>query len=395
MRHVNMLDLHGEFQLFADEIHAAIDGVLDGQQFINGPAVSELERALAQRVGAAHAIAVSNGSDALLVALMALEIGAGDEVIVPSFTFFATAGTVARLQAKPVFVDIDPETFNMDPAGVEAAVSAKTKAIIPVHLFGQCANMDAINAIARRHGLKVIEDAAQAIGATYGGRQAGTLADVACLSFYPTKNLGGFGEGGMVLTDDDGVAKIVRQLRSHGESQKYVHDRVGGNFRLDTLKAAILLVKLRYLEEFTRRRRANASHYDKLLASAPVTTPYRAPQCAHVYHQYSIMCDRRDDLMAHLKDRGVASAVYYPIPLHLQRCFANLGYKPGSLPATERTCGRVLSIPCHPMLIADDLHDVASCVHDFYDRGLRSGDRMGTDTQDRSRIPARRDGSVR
>jgi dTDP-4-amino-4,6-dideoxygalactose transaminase len=265
MRSVSMLDLKAEYRLFRDEVRAAVDGVLESQHFIGGPAVGELESALAAHSGVKHAIAISNGTDALLCTLMALGIGLGDEVILPSFTFFATAGTVARLGAKPVFVDIDPRTFNIEPGLIEKVVTGKTRAIIPVHLFGQCADMDAINEVAQRHKFKVVEDAAQAIGAKYKGRPAGTLGDFASLSFYPTKNLGGFGEGGVIFTNDEHHAIVCRQLRNHGESQRYHHDRIGGNFRLDTMKAAILLVKLKRLDEFTRRRRQNAAQYDKLL----------------------------------------------------------------------------------------------------------------------------------
>lgn len=348
--------------MFEGEVRAAIERVLARQQFIGGPEIEELESAVAARVGAEHAVAVSNGTDALLAALMALGIGAGDEVIVPSFTFFATAGSVARVGARPVFVDIDPRTFTLDPAAAERAVTPRTKAIMPVHLFGQCAAMDGIEAVARRHGLKVIEDAAQAIGATYRGRSACTLGDAACLSFYPTKNLGGFGEGGMVLTRDAGLAEVLRQLRHHGESQRYIHERVGGNFRLDTMKAGILLVKLKWLEEFTRRRRANAALYDELLADAGVVRPHVAEGCTHVYHQYSILAEGRDELAAGLKGRGVGTGVYYPVPLHLQRCFADLGYREGDLPVTEGTCARIVSLPCHPMLGAEEVRYVVDCV---------------------------------
>lgn len=365
MRAVSMLDLKAEYRLFREDVRAAVDAVLESQHFIGGPAVGELEAALSAHCGAKHAIAISNGTDALLCALMALDIGHGDEVILPSFTFFATAGTVARLGARPVFVDIDPHTFNIDPQLIEKAVTAKTRAIIPVHLFGQCADMDAINEIARGHGIKVVEDAAQAIGAKYKGRPAGTLGDLASLSFYPTKNLGGFGEGGMIFTNDERLGTLCRQLRNHGESQRYYHDRVGGNFRLDTMKAAILLVKLKKLDEFTRRRRHNAAMYDRLLAGSGVSTPKVADSNEHVYHQYSILRDRRDALAAHLRDRGIGSAIYYPVPLHLQKCFAHLGHKPGSLPVTEQTASHILSLPVHPMLTDEDVAYVASAIADF------------------------------
>jgi len=366
MRSVGMLDLKAEYALFRDEILAAVDAVLESQQFVGGPAVVELERVLSARYDVANAVAVSSGTDALLCAMMAMGIGHGDEVILPSFTFFATAGTVSRLGARPIFVDIDSRTFNIDSAKIEGAITPNTKAIVVVHLFGQCAEMDAINSIAKRRKLFVIEDAAQAIGAKYKGRPAGALGDIACFSFYPTKNLGGFGEGGTIFTADERLANLCRQLRNHGESQRYYHDRVGGNFRLDTMKAAILLVKLNRLDDFTRRRRRNAACYDKLLAGTPVTTPFVAAGCELVYHQYSILCDRRDELAAFLRDRGVGTGVYYPVPLHLQRCFADLGYRPGSLPVTEEVCKRILSLPCHPMLSEDDLEYVANCIGEFF-----------------------------
>jgi len=360
-----MLDLAAEFKLFEPDVRAAIDAVLDSQHFIGGPAISQLEREIGGYLGVRHAVAVSNGTDALVCALMALGIGPGDEVILPSFTFFATAGSVWRVGARPIFVDIDSRTFNIDSECVERAVTPRTRAIMPVHLFGQCAEMDELNAIAQRHGLKVIEDAAQAIGATYRGRKACALGDLASLSFYPTKNLGGFGEGGMVLTNDDELGSIVRQLRCHGESQRYVHERVGANFRLDTMKAAILSVKLPFLDEFTRRRRANAALYDDLLAGAACTRPFVAEHNHHVYHQYSILCDRRDELMSSLRERGVDTAVYYPVPLHLQKCFSALGYKRGDLPVTESTCERIVSLPVQPMLMKDDITYVAGCVQEF------------------------------
>ena len=371
-RTVSMLDLKGEYAFFRERIRAVVDEVLESQQFIGGPAIAKLEEAICAKYGVGHAIAVSSGTDAILCALMALDIGPGDEVILPAFTFFATAGTVHRLGAKPVFADIDPRTFNLDPASVEKAVTPRTRAIMPVHLFGQCADMEALGAIARKHRINLVEDAAQAISATYRRQFAGKLGRIACLSFYPTKNLGGFGEGGMILTDDGGLAEFCRQLRSHGESKRYHHDRVGGNFRLDTMKAAILLVKLERLDEFTRRRRHNAQHYDALLGElkgiAAVTTPFTADGNEHVYHQYSILCDRRDELGSFLKDRGVGTGVYYPVPLHLQACFVNLGYRAGSLPVTEQTCLRILSLPCHPMLSEDDISYVAQCIREYFSR---------------------------
>lgn len=366
MRQVSMLDLHAEYELIRDKVRGVVDEVLESQRFIGGPAIERFERTMAKRAGVAHGLAVSSGTDALICALMALEIGPGDEVILPSFTFFATAGAVVRVGATPVFVDIDPQTFNLDPDKIEAALSKNTKAIIAVHLFGQCADMDAINAVAKSHGLAVVEDAAQAIDATYRGRFAGALGDMGCFSFYPTKNLGGFGEGGLILTNDERLYVLAKQLRNHGEAQRYVHERVGGNFRLDTMKAAILLVKLDLLGEFTQRRRHNAARYDELLDGAPLTTPHVAPELQHVYHQYSILCDRRDELATFVRERGVGSGVYYQIPLHRQPCFASLGYVEGSLPVSEDVASRILSLPCHPMLTEDDTEYVASCVHECF-----------------------------
>lgn len=379
MRRVRMLDLSAEYALCRDKIRKAVDAVLESQQFIGGPAIGELETALSTRLGVEHAIAVSSGTDALLCALMTLGIGPGDEVILPAFTFFATAGSVARVGAKPVFVDMDSSTFNLDPKNIEAAAGGKTKAVVAVHLFGQCADMDAINAIATKHGLAVIEDAAQAIGASYHGRSTCGLGTMACTSFYPTKNLGGFGEGGMVFTGDTELAHIARQLRSHGQSDRYIHERIGGNFRLDTMKAAFLLVKLRRLDEFTDRRRHNAAQYDELLRGLPLTVPYVAKGNYHVYHQYSILCDRRDDLRSHLRDRGVDTGVYYPVPLHLQACFAATGCSRGALPVTEDICDKILSLPCHPMLDEEDVAYVAACLAEFYGTAGAAAARSGAE----------------
>jgi dTDP-4-amino-4,6-dideoxygalactose transaminase len=297
---------------------------------------------------------------------MALGIGPGDEVIVPAFTFFATGGEVARLGATPVFAEIDERTFNIDPADIERLVTGRTRAIIPVHVYGQIADMDAINTIAQRRRLMVIEDAAQAIGATAAGRYAGTFGDLACLSFYPTKNLGGFGEGGMVLTRDGKLAELIKRLRNQGQSTRYLHDHVGGNFRLDALKAAVLTAKLEHVDEFNRRRRDVAAKYDTLLGDTVVATPYVAPGHRPVYHQYSILAERRDELAGHLRERGVDTAVHYPIPLHRQPCFAYLGYAPASLPVSERISSQVLSLPCHPMLGDDEIEYVSRTIAGFY-----------------------------
>ena len=361
-----MLDLGAEFALYGDAVREAIEGVFSDQWFVGGPPVAALESALSERIGAADAVAVSSGTDALLCAMMALGIGAGDEVILPTFTFFATGGSVFRLGAKPVFVDIDPRTYNIDPAAIEQALTDRTKAIVAVHLFGQCAEMDAINEIAKRRGVPVIEDAAQAIGATYHGRPAGVLGDVACLSFYPTKNLGGCGEGGMILTNNEELAGVARQMRNHGQTGLYDHAIVGGNFRLDSIKAAVLSVKLDYFDDFTRRRQTNAGRYAELLKDLPITLPFVPEGHEPVYHQFTLRCDGRDELRAFLKDRGVGTGVFYPIPLHLQQCFASVGYRAGACPVAEQACEQVVSLPCHPMLSEDDIEYVACCIREFF-----------------------------
>lgn len=372
MHPIRMLDLQAEFKCFSSEVRSVIDAVLQSQWFIGGPEVAGLEQALAERFDAEHVLAVSSGTDALLVALMALEIGPGDEVIVPTFTFFATAGAVWRVGAKPVFVDIDQHTFNLDPALVEAAITDRTRAVIAVHLFGQCGDMDAICTLAEGRAIAVIEDAAQAIGATFGEKAAGTLGDIACFSFYPTKNLGGFGEGGAVFTRNEKLFETMKQLRNHGGLKTYVHELVGGNFRLDSMKAGILGVKLKHLDMFNQRRKANAVAYDALLAGLPVATPTVIDGRQHVYHQYSILCDRRDELIHYLKGRGVDSGVYYPIPLHRQPCFDSLGYTAGSFPVAEQTCERIVSLPCHPMLNASDIEYVASCIGSFFETDAKA-----------------------
>ena len=367
MRNVAMLDLQAEYESLQGDVRAAIGRVLDHQRFIGGPEVGELEQRLADLCKRKFAVAVSSGTDALLSAMMSLGIGPDDEVITTPFTFFATAGCIHRTGAKPVFVDIEPDTFNIDPAKIESAITAKTKLIIPVHLFGQCADVDAINQVAARHGnIPILEDAAQAIGATYHGRPACSLGFAAALSFYPTKNLGGFGEGGMVLTDDEAFANRCRMCRNHGETSRYHHEFVGGNFRLDTMKAAILLVKLDRLSQLNAARQRNAARYAELLADAPVQTPVVRDYNTSVFHQYSILADDRDGLMAHLKECGVGSGVYYPVPLHLQECFRQLNYRAGDFPISEAAAGRILSLPIQPMLADEDLRHVADCIRSYY-----------------------------
>jgi dTDP-4-amino-4,6-dideoxygalactose transaminase len=338
--------------------------VVDSGRFLHGPEVTELENEVAQLSGAAHAIGCASGSDALLLALMAFDIGRDDEVIVPSFTFFATASAVTRLGARPVFVDIDPVTFNLDPAALEPAITPATKAIIPVHLFGQCADMEPILALARRHGLAVIEDAAQAIGASYAGRGAGSMGDIGCFSFYPTKNLGAFGDGGMLTTNDSALAARLRLLAAHGMQPRYHHREVGINSRLDTLQAAILGVKLRHLATWAEARSANAARYWQLFHEAGiaenVSLPTVAPRRGHVWNQYTIRVaqGRRDEVRERLQSAGVGCEIYYPIPLHLQVCFRMLGYRTGDLPHTEQAAAEVLSLPIFPELTDLELQTV-------------------------------------
>ena len=347
---VKLLDLTAQYLPIRNEIRAAIDAVCDTQSLILGPHVERFEKNLASYCGTKHAIGVSSGTDALLCAMMALDIGPGDEVICPSFTFFATAGSVARLGATPVFAEIDPRTFNLDPADVARRITKKTKAIMPVHLFGQLADMEAINALACANDIKVIEDAAQAIGAVRSGKKACNHGFVGCLSFYPTKNLGAFGDAGGICTNDDALAEKCRKLRVHGSGHTYYHELLGGMFRLAALQAAVLDVKLKYLETWNAARRKNAAIYDELLANSAVTTPYIDPANTSIYNQYVVRVKNRDQVKQKLTDRGVGSGVYYPLGLHMQTCFAHLGYKQGDFPITEQACKEVLALPVYPEL---------------------------------------------
>lgn len=356
-------------RIHRDELMTAIEEVVASGMFILGKTVEEFEQELAGYCGVKHAIGVANGSDALYIALAALGIGEGDEVITTPFTFFATAGSIVRTGATPVFADIDPRTYNLDPVEVKKKVTSRTKAIMPVHLFGQPCDMDPINDLARKHGLKVVEDAAQAIGATYKGRKVGTLGDAACISFFPTKNLGAFGDAGAIVTDDDEVAEKCRMIRAHGSRKKYVHEMMGINSRLDALQAKILSVKLKYLDEWMDRRRVLAGKYSDLLSDAcsgKVRVPYVAEGCHHVFHQYTISVDDRDALRAHLTKEGIGSTVYYPIPLHLQKVFAGLGYTEGEFPNSERACKTVLSLPMFPELSDEQVSTVAHAVASFF-----------------------------
>ena len=365
---VPLLDFSAQHRAIREEVMAAIGGLVDSGGFILGQAVRDFEQRLAAYCGAAHALGCSSGTDALILPLMAMGIGPGDEVIVPSFTFFATAGCVRRVGATPVFVDIEAATFNLCPAAAEAAITAKTRAIIPVHLFGQCADMDALMAIARKHRLHVIEDAAQAIGARYGDRQAGTIGDVGALSFYPTKNLGAFGDAGACLTDNPRLDEAMRFLRVHGQTDEYRHQYVGGNFRIDAIQAVVLDIKLRFLDAAAEARRAAAQCYDQLLANIPgVVTPATAAGRLHVFNQYTVRAERRDQLCAHLRSQGIGHRVYYPLPLHLQPCFADLGGQPGQLPESEAAAREVVSLPMFPDLTDFQQQQVAEAVRSFYD----------------------------
>lgn len=357
---VPLLDVgRGNKPLLA-EIQQAFARICESGRFILGPDVQDLEKNVCNYTGAKHAIACASGSDAILLALMAYDIGPGDEVICPSFTFFATASAVARLGARPVFVDIDPVTFNIEAAKVSAAINAKTKAIIPVHLFGQCANMLELLALGTRHQIPIIEDAAQAIGAKFGGKHAGVMGQVGCYSFYPTKNLGGFGDGGLMTTNDDALAIKLRRLAAHGMSPRYYHPLLGINSRLDSLQAAVLNIKLPHLEEWAMLRRENATRYHKLLTAAGLdkvlTLPSTHSACVHVWNQYTVRVPggKRDAVRAALGAAGVGTEIYYPLPLHQQECFQSLGYVAGDLPETERAAKEVLSLPIFPELTVEE-----------------------------------------
>jgi dTDP-4-amino-4,6-dideoxygalactose transaminase len=368
---VPLLDLVAQHRAIADEVVPAMLAVVERQQFIMGPEVAELEAAVARLSAVRHAVACASGTDALLLPLRALDLAGGDEVIVPSFTFFATAGAVHNAGGTPVFADIEPATFNISVPAVEAAITPRTRAIIAVDLFGQMAPLAELAALAARHGLALIEDAAQAIGARRmvdgSWRVAGELGTVGTLSFFPSKNLGGWGDGGMMLTQDDALAERLRKLRLHGGAKQYHHEEVGFNSRLDTVQAAVLLVKLRYLESWSGARRSHAARYGDLLRGIPgVVPPVTDPANEHIFHQYTIRAERRDALAAHLRERGIGCAVYYPTGLHLQPCFAHLGFGRGSLPETERAMAEVLSLPIFPELTAEQQDEVVSAIREFY-----------------------------
>jgi dTDP-4-amino-4,6-dideoxygalactose transaminase len=367
---VPLLDLKQQHEHLREELRAATDRVLDSQQFVLGEEVRLLEEEIALYSGARHAVGCASGSDALLLALMALDIKAGDEVITTPFSFFATASAVARAGATPVFADIEPRTYNLDPSLVEAAITERTRAIMPVHLYGQCAAMDAITEVAARHDLPVIEDAAQAIGAEDAGRRAGSMGAVGCFSFYPTKNLGAAGDAGLLTTGDDALAARLRTLRVHGGATEYLHTEIGINSRLDALQAAILRVKLPHLDGWSRARRERAETYSLLLTNAHLGFDLRVPfireNVRHIFHQYVVRVPaHRDALVEHLRAHGVGCKIYYPVPLHLQECFRYLGHAPGALPEAERAARETLALPIYPELRLEQQQYVVEVISRF------------------------------
>ena len=374
---VPLLDLKTQYTLIKEEVKSAIDEVLESQYFILGPKVAELEKNIAAYCDSAHATGVSSGSDALLISLMAMDIRPGDEVITTPFTFFSTAGAISRLNAVPVFVDIDPQTYNIDPNKIEAAITPKTKVIIPVHLYGQCADMGTILSLSQKHHIRILEDAAQAIGAEYKGKKAGSMGDMGIFSFYPSKNLGGYGDGGMVVTNDESLYQKTKILRDHGSRLKYFYKSIGGNFRLDAIQAAVLNVKLAYLDQWSQKRQENALYYDQrlqetgliekgLMGIPPPVLKSTKDKNYHIYNQYTLRLKKRDKLKKFLKENEIGTKIYYPLPLHLQDCFRDLGYKKGDLPASENASKSVLSIPVFPELTPAQKDFVVQKIFEFY-----------------------------
>jgi dTDP-4-amino-4,6-dideoxygalactose transaminase len=364
---VPLLDLKAQYATIKSEVEAAIAEVLESQNFILGPKVDQCEKAIAQYSACSYAIGMSSGSDALLACLMAENIGPGDEVITTPYTFFATAGAIARLGAKPVFVDIDPLTYNLVPSQILSKITRSTRAIMPVHLYGQMADMDAMMRVANEHGVVVIEDAAQAIGAEDKGRRAGSIGHYGCFSFFPSKNLGAAGDGGMVVTNDASRAEKVKVLRGHGSKPKYHHKLIGGNFRLDAIQAAIVSAKLPFLDRWTAARQRNAKSYDRLLSETglPIGLPAVVTD-RHIFNQYVIRVEGRDELQAHLQKNGVGTEVYYPVPMHLQECFTYLGHTVGAFPESERAAKETLALPIHPELTESQAEFVVGCIREFF-----------------------------
>ncbi len=370
---VPLLDLKAQYITIKDEIQPVVDEVLESQRFILGPEVEALEREIAEFSDARFGIGVSSGTDALLLALMAAQIDSGDEVITTPYTFFATVGSISRVGAIPVFVDIDPKTYNIDPAAIEEKITPKTKAIIPVHLYGQCAEMKPILELSQKYGMTIIEDAAQAIGSEYGGMgdkkpyKAGSMGHFGCFSFFPSKNLGGFGDGGMVVTNDESFAERVKDLRTHGGKDKYRNYMIGINGRLDALQAAILRVKLRYLSGWTNKRRQHAEYYNQAFSDVKqVQIPYTEPGNLHIYNQYVLRVNRRDELRSYLSNHHIGNAIYYPIPLHLQKCYEHLGYNAGDFPESEKAATETVALPVYPELTKEQQDYVIETVHTFY-----------------------------
>ena len=367
---VPFLDLKPQYAEIREEVMAAVRSVFDDQSFILGSNVSTLEESLAQYLGCAHAVGVASGSDALLLSLMAIDVQPGDEVMTVPFTFFSTAGVVSRLQAKPVFVDIRPDSFNIDPSQIEEKITSRTKAIIPVHLFGQCAEVEQFMERTMGKGIAIIEDGCQAIGATRKGKKAGALADLGCFSFFPSKNLGGIGDGGLITTQSLTQRDVLAALRIHGGVSDYHHDHIGMNSRLDALQAAVLKVKMPYLEKWNAKRRENAQKYANLFDEAGllgrVTLPWTDPDNEHVFNQYTIRAEKRDQLMEFLKEKGIGHKVYYPVPLHLQECYRDLGYQKGDFPVSEQMAEEVLSLPIYPELTTQQMVAVVEAIKEFY-----------------------------
>ncbi|MBI1797936.1 MAG: DegT/DnrJ/EryC1/StrS family aminotransferase [Candidatus Eisenbacteria bacterium] len=364
---VPLLDLKAQYADIKTEMDAAVHRVLDSARFIGGPEVSGLEEEVARYSQCAHAIGCASGTDALLLALRALDVGPGDEVVTGAYSFFASAGAVVNAGATPVFVDIDPASYNMDAHRLEAAITPRTKAVIAVHLYGQCSDLTAISAVCEKRNVWLIEDAAQAIGSEWEGRRAGSVGDLGCFSFFPSKNLGAAGDGGMVTAQDAALADRVRLLREHGARPKYYHALVGTNSRLDAVQAAILRVKLKHLDRWSEARARNAALYDQLFEGARVGRPYRDPRGRHIYNQYVIRVAGRDALRQHLGERGIGTEVYYPVPLHRQQCFATLGYGEGDMPQAEAAARETLALPIYPELTEEQIRYVAATVREFTD----------------------------
>ena len=374
---VPLLDLKAQYATLRAEITAAVQEVIESQAFVLGPAVDRVEKEVAGYLGARHAIGCASGSDALILALAALDVRQGAEVVTTPFSFFATASCAIKVGARPVFADIEPDTLNLDLGRVEAALTSRTRVLLPVHLFGQCTDMDALSALAKDRSLSIVEDACQALGARHTGsdgtaRRAGTIGEIGCFSFFPSKNLGGFGDGGLMATDDDALADRLRVLRVHGARNRYYHLEVGWNSRLDSLQAAVLSVKLRRLDSWCQARAEKAESYGELLSATglvstgKVTLPARFPCSTHIFHQYTPRFVNRDRLAEHLRASGIGHAIYYPVPLHLQQCFRDLGYREGAFPVAERAAAEVLSLPMYPELTPAQQERVVSAIADFY-----------------------------